>query len=182
MAASQPGQNNSRFFFLTDHSLNMCFLVDTGAEVSVIIPTRFERQRPQIGVNLRAANNTVIATYGTRSLTLNIGLRRVFRWVFMIADVKHPTIGANFLQSNQLLVDVHRKRLVDTSTKIGVHILDSSAFSLSPTIFAVTVSNEFDAILTQFPELTRPYGTSTPVKHNICHRITTTGSPLHSCT
>ena len=73
---------------------------------------------------------------------------------------------------------MHRKRLVDTSTKIGVHILDSSAFSLSPTIFAVTVSNEFDAILAQFPDLTRPY----PVKHDICHRITTTGSPVHSHT
>ena len=70
---------------------------------------------------------------------------------------------------------------MDTSTKI-VYILDSSAFSLSPTIFPVTVSNEFDAILAQFPELTRPYGMSTPVKHSICRRITTTGSLVHSHT
>ena len=105
----------------------MCFLVDTGAEVSVIPSTHSEQQRPQIGVNLRAANNTAIATYGTHSLTLNVGLRRVFCWVFVIADVKHPIIGADFLQSNQVLVDMHRKRLVDTSMKI-VYILDSSAF------------------------------------------------------
>ena len=60
MATSQPGQNNSRLFFLIDHSLHMRFLVDTGAEVSVIPPTWLERQRPQIGVNLRAANNTLL--------------------------------------------------------------------------------------------------------------------------
>ena len=49
---------------------------------------------------------------------------------------------------------------------LGVHILDSSAFSLSPTIFPVTVSNEFDAILAQFQELTWQYSMSTPVKHD----------------
>ena len=91
----------------------MRFLVDT----VLILPTNFERQQPQIGVNLQVANNTAITTYGTRSLMLNVGFGWVFRWVFVIADVKRPILGADFLQSNQLLVDVHRKRLVDTSTK-----------------------------------------------------------------
>ena len=113
MATSQPGQNNSRLFFLTNQSFHMRFLVDT----VLILPTNFEQQQPQIGVNLQVANNTAITTYGTRSLMLNVGFGRVFCWVFVIADVKRPILGADFLQSNQLLVDVHRKRLVDTSTK-----------------------------------------------------------------
>ena len=50
--------------------------MDTGAEVSVIPPSPAERQRKPRTVSLQAANNTPINnTYGTQSLTLNIGLR-----------------------------------------------------------------------------------------------------------
>lgn len=48
----------------------MCFLVDTGAEVSVIPPSTAEHRLGQVGPTLQAANSTAITTFGSRSLTL----------------------------------------------------------------------------------------------------------------
>ena len=96
MATSVSGQSHSRLFFVLEWSSHRRFLVDTGAAVSVLPPVKSDRQHSQSGVHLLAANGTAILTFGTRSLTLNLGLRRPFRWVFTIADVRHPILGAIF--------------------------------------------------------------------------------------
>ena len=59
----------------------------------------------------------MIATYGNQLLTLNIGLRRTFQWVFIIADVKNPIIGADFLRRYSLLVDVEHNQLLSYEYK-----------------------------------------------------------------
>ncbi|KER23407.1 hypothetical protein T265_08683 [Opisthorchis viverrini] len=43
------------------------------------------------------ANGTRIATYGERFLTIDLGLRRVFKWIFFLADVPTPIIDAGYL-------------------------------------------------------------------------------------
>ena len=86
-ATSVPGSELSRLFYVRDPSTNLRFLVDTGAEISVIPPTLSDRATQRTDLILHAANNTTIHTYGNRSLTLDLGLRRHFRWVFVIADV-----------------------------------------------------------------------------------------------
>ena len=40
------------------------------------------------------------------SLNLNLGLRRTFRWLFVITNVYIPIIGADFLRHYSLLVDI----------------------------------------------------------------------------
>ena len=47
MATSVTGHNPSRLFYITDRSTNLRFLVDTGAQVSVIPPTPVQRKHPQ---------------------------------------------------------------------------------------------------------------------------------------
>ena len=69
-------------------------------------------------VHLQAVNNSAIATFGEKSCTLNIGLRRVFQWVFLIADVPMAIIGADFLQHYALLVDVTNHKLINTTTHL----------------------------------------------------------------
>ena len=90
-ATSAPDPLPSRLFYVTDCNSGLRFLVDTGAEASVIPPARTDRKHQQDGPGLQAVNVTPIATYGRRSLTLDLGLRRTFRWVFTIADIKHPS-------------------------------------------------------------------------------------------
>nr|VZI48402.1 unnamed protein product [Spirometra erinaceieuropaei] len=107
----------SRLFFINDKSSGFRFLVDIGAEVSVIPPLRRHRLKPS-QFSLQAANSTTISTYGQRSLTLDLGLRRRFQWVFIEADVKSPIIGADFLSSFGLTVDVRHRRLIDTTIQL----------------------------------------------------------------
>ena len=97
MATSVAGQQPSCLFYVTDSLTGLRFLVDTGADISVIPPSVSERKHHKDSFSLQAVNNTPIATYGTQLRTLNIGLRRKFQWIFIIADVKTPILGADFL-------------------------------------------------------------------------------------
>ena len=134
MATSASGQQPSRLFYITDKTTGTRFLVDTGADVSVIPPSQYERRQPSDHFTLQAVNNTPIATYGTRSLTLDLGLRRTFRWVFVVANVKHPILGADFLRHFSLLVDMRHHHLADGLTQLSVQGVICSARSPSPTI------------------------------------------------
>ena len=110
-ATSVSGLQPSRLFYILDKTTGTRFLVDTGAEVSVLPPSESERRRQSAdNFTLQAVNNT---SYGTRSLTLDLGLRRTFRWVFVVANVKHPILGADFLCHFGLLVDMQNHHLAD---------------------------------------------------------------------
>ncbi len=84
------------------------------SEVSVLSPSSSDRKHKTDKLTLLAVNDTPISTYGKRSLTFNLGLRRFLPWIFIIADVQKAILGADFLRHYELLVDVNRKQLVDT--------------------------------------------------------------------
>ena len=111
MATSVTGQStSSRLFRIYDPTTTYRFLVDTGAEVSVVTPTAADRKYRQ-ELTLQVANSTPIITYGSRSLTLDLGLRRTFRWIF---DVTIPILGADFLCHFVLVVDMGNHSLSDS--------------------------------------------------------------------
>ena len=118
MMANTPGHQVSRLFFVTDRSSGLRFLVDTGAKVSVLPVSRLPHSSFPTGPTLQAVNHSAIATFGSASRTINLGLWRTFRWVFLIADVKHPILGADFLHHFNLLVDMTNGRLVDSVTHL----------------------------------------------------------------
>lgn len=51
--------------------------------------------------------------------TLDLGLWRSFRWQFIIADVKQPIRGADFLAHYSIWPDLKNKRLVDEQTLLS---------------------------------------------------------------
>ena len=87
---SVPGLPTSRLLHIHDPTNRLTFLSDTGAAVSVLPPTATDRKFPQPHFHLTAANGSQIRTFGRRSLTLNLGLRRSLPWVFMVAEVQRP--------------------------------------------------------------------------------------------
>ena len=107
-ATSVPVQNASRLFYIKDCLSGFHFFVDTGAAVSVIPPSLSECSRTS-GMSLVAVNNT-------RSLTLDLGLRRTFRWAFEIADVGRSIPGADFPHHFNLLMDLANCQLLDNVT------------------------------------------------------------------
>ena len=73
MATNTTGLASSRLFFVTDRTSYLRFLVDTGAEVSVLPVAQLSRASLSAGPPLQAVNNSNIATFGTVSRTLNLG-------------------------------------------------------------------------------------------------------------
>lgn len=65
----------------------------------------------------------MIKTYGERSLTLDIVLRRTFRYIFNIANVRQAITGADRLRWFALTVDLRRNMLLDGETQLGVLVL-----------------------------------------------------------
>ena len=173
MATDVIGHSTSHLFFILEKSTHQRYLVDIGAEVSTIPPTKLDRQRGPASLSLQAANGSQISTYGTRSLTLNLGLRRPFRWLFIIADVKHPILGVDFLQHHGLLVDVRERTLIDTNTTQKINMIY---------MHPLLSSSPFDFFLLGYPELLQPKNTFAPFKHNVVHWIETTGPPTSART
>ena len=167
-ANSTNGLLPSHLFFVTDSNSGYHFLVDTGAEVSVLPPSGTERKHPQGGCNLLAVNGSAITTYGKRSLTLNLGLRRTFRWVFIVANVQSPILGADFLRHYNLLVDIKHSRLVDAITQLRVQGIISQVTSPSPST----------SIITKYPAVFKPHLSSSSTVHDVTHHIQTTGPPI----
>ncbi|XP_064488300.1 uncharacterized protein LOC135400386 [Ornithodoros turicata] len=176
MTASGPGPVSSRLFIIRDRIAGYRLLVDTGAEISVIPASAADRRRAHSGSNLQAANGTTIKTYGLCSLTLDLRLRRTFRWVFVLADVSQPILGADFLAFFSLSVDVRHRRLLDNTTSLRVKGTSSSHSPLG--IRALRPTSPYDAILNEFPDITSPATSRLP--SNTASRIVTTGPPVSS--
>ena len=178
-ATSSAGHPTSRLFYVNDRSTGLKFLVDTGAEVSAVPRSRaYQRDQCQ-GPALQAVNNTTIATYGTCSLTLDLGLRRTFRWVFIIADVSKPILGADFLKHFGLLVDMRAQRLTDSVTQLKVQGITSSvASSLVLSLLPQEPVSNYERILRDYPSITRPYNNDVEIKHDVTHHIETKGPPV----
>ena len=177
-ATSVTGLSTSRLFYISDKLTGQRYLVDTGAEVSVIPPSRTERHRQPEPLTLQAINNTSIRTYGKRSFTLDLGLRRSFRWVFVIADVERPILGADFLRHFALLVDMRHHRLADGLTHLHIQGITCNAQSPSPSILPRKPTSTYAKILAEFPSLIQPCTSEAPVKHDATHHIATTGPPV----
>lgn len=101
---------------IRDAKSGIRFLVDTGADISVLPKTWAHRKCTPSTFQLFAANGFTIHTYGEKKLHLNFGLRRNFSWIFIIADIAQPIIGIDFLKNFGLIVDIRRKRLIDEIT------------------------------------------------------------------
>ena len=183
MVTGVAGQTHTNcLFFISDHPSGLRFLVNTGAEVSVIPPSRTDRLSHTDALVLQAANDTLIPTFGKRSLTLNLGLRQSFQWVFLVAKVKCPILGVDFLRHFNLLVDVGHKRLVDAVTNLHVNGIATCELTTNLTVLPQKPTNAFEATMRQFPLVIQPYNPQQPIKHQVTHHISTTGPPVHSHT
>ena len=178
-ATGIAGLSHSRLFYIADTISNYHFLIDTGAEVSVLPATSTECRQQQADFNLVAVNGATISTFGKRSLTLNLGLRRTFRWVFVIANVHIPIIGADFLRHYSLLVDITNSQLVDSITQLRVQGILSQVESPRPSFF-LSQHTTFTALIADYPTVFQPHLSCHSIEHNIVHHIHTDGPPVNA--
>lgn len=170
--------HGSKRLFITDRKSKCSFLIDSGADVSAIPPTRLERTRPACRDSLFAANGSSIPVYGYRNQTLDLGLRRLFTFKFVVANVSKPIVGADFLYTFNLLPDLRNKKLADGTTRLTTPGSLRSSNNTSIHVIAPQTSDRFSSILKQYPALLTPPSESRPVLHNVKHRIDFTGQPV----
>ncbi|CAH8456700.1 unnamed protein product [Dicrocoelium dendriticum] len=176
-ATDATGQHQSRLIRVRDLTSGTEFLVDTGAEVSVIPRSPDEVVSPS-PTKLRAANGTPIATFGEKLLTLNLGLRRTFRWPFIIAAVPFAIIGIDFLQRFDLIVDAKRKKLIDSRTQLSVIGTSANVAAITPIRVLPQASQPFLELFSKHPKLVRVLNDLPPVTSNVMHHICTKGPPV----
>ena len=88
--------NSSFVLKCLNNNRKIDFLIDTGAEVS-ILPKSFRHVCFPLNVNLNAANGTHIESFGYIISSVSIpSLRRSFKTKFIVADVNQPILGLDF--------------------------------------------------------------------------------------
>ena len=190
-SASTAADSTSRLF-IADRKSGIRFLVDTGAEVSVL-PAAPEDRKRESPIQLTAANRSSIKTYGTRLVNVDLSLRRQFTHTFIVADVSNAIIGADFLIHFNLIVDLKGRRLVDGTTRLFTLSLPADTGSAAgpsrPAAPFVEILNNLQirmegidarvaAMLRKYPDVLRPNFRPKDVKHSVRHVIRTTGPPV----
>ncbi|GFT31332.1 transposon Ty3-I Gag-Pol polyprotein [Trichonephila clavipes] len=127
-------------------------------------------------MTLSAANTSPIHVYTTQTLSLDLGLRRIFQWTFLVGNVSTPIIGADFLYNFRLVPDISKQALLDSETNIKCHcILGNSRIHSIKTVSGDSVYHE---LLRKFPDITKPPRPDQEIKHSVVHYIETNSRPV----
>ncbi|GFX98836.1 hypothetical protein TNCV_1504121 [Trichonephila clavipes] len=125
----------------------------------------------------RFANSSTINVYGQKTLSLDLNARREFIWTFLLASVKTPILGADFLHYFELVPDLRHKCLRDLKTKLQTtgHIKQAALHSVKTISSHETLYHD---LLKSYPSITRLPDPTQPIKHNTVHFIKTNGPPV----
>lgn len=166
---------------LADRTTKLQFLIDTGADISVLPKNRIMLPMSQENLVLYAANGSKIHTFGTKLLTLDLNLRRSFTWLFVVADVQQPIIGVDFLKHFNLLVDVKHNCLIDSETKLSSRGKFPNISSLDTNISVLLGNSKYEKLLSQYPDLIHPSQIVQNVNNSstVFHHIETKGPPVY---
>ena len=126
-----PSLSPFKLLYVADKHNKCHYLIDTGAAVSELLKSCTNKTSDAAYLPLVAANNTTINTYGNCRRVVDAGLKRDYAWTFIVADVKQPIIGADFLIHYRLLVDLKSRCLRDMRTGLAIAATLSSIKPLS---------------------------------------------------
>ncbi|GFU14218.1 retrovirus-related Pol polyprotein from transposon opus [Trichonephila clavipes] len=124
-----------------------------------------------------AANSSTINVYGQKTLSLDLNVRREFIWTFLLASLKTPILGADFLHYFELVPDLRHKCLRDLKTKLQTtgHIKQAALHSVKTISSHETLYHD---LLKSYPSITRLPDPTQPIEHNTVHFIKTNGPPV----
>lgn len=97
MASTDSASSSDCLLYVTDKATGMPFLVDSGAQVSLLPATTAGRCTIPCKFTLQAVNGLLIHTYREKCMELNLGLRKKYTHIFIVADVNSTLLGTDFL-------------------------------------------------------------------------------------
>jgi len=159
---------------ISDKISGKLFLIDSGADECVFPASKSDRTLPRSS-SLQAANGSEIFTFGKRKLHLSFAPGHRLVHEYWIAEVSRPILGCDFFLSNNLVIDVPRRRLV------GTNEVFPTSDEATPVIHGIHCPPEgpYEKILAEFPCLLSQ-DFRAQVTHKVEHYIPTSGPPLHA--
>lgn len=126
------------------------FLIDTGADVSILPSKQFRADSTSAIQKLVSANGQEISTSGTRSISFRLaGSPKLFSWRFILADTQRAILGSDFLAHEDIKVDCRRNKIfTDSFTMMG-----SNKANLQATVSTALSSNQTFRIETTGPPI-----------------------------
>ena len=166
---------------LHDAKTNKSFLINTGAEVSVVPATPQERQGAPLAKEHVASNGSRIRCYGEKKLLLQVG-SRTYEWKFLVAEVRRPLIGADFLTQSSLLVDLRNGQLIHPEDLNATPLQRTRRRSrITGLAFAASTNPKpLEKLFAEFPTITEPNFKVIQPKHAVRHAIETRGQPVRA--
>jgi transposase InsO family protein len=173
-----------------DRSTQQRYLVDTGATYSIL---PFSSPAHPTGPSLVGPDGRQIPCWGRRRVHLEFGRRR-FVWSFLLAAVKFPIIGVDFLKHYRLLVDPANSRLLAcppltspaATTEyqtVAVATEPSPAGGNRAAVTQVATCGEPALAVhfaAKFPAVFGKAAAEATVKHDVEHFLVTSGPPISS--
>lgn len=163
---------------ITDENSGLCFLVDTGANVSILPVSKFRRSaNSNSEYKLYAANGTEIKTFGIKTLKLNFRLSKPYTWTFVLADISQAILGADFLAHYGLVVNLRSRKLIDSSNNNSVANL-ITVTSNQPCVKTIDDKHPYRDLLCKYNDITKLVSYKEVPSHGIYHHIETVGPPV----
>ena len=117
---------------------------------------------------LIAANASRISTHGERTMNLKLSKNFTIKWTFLSAEISYNLIGADFLERNNLVVDLHNHILINAKIKEKIHLSNKNlAVEKTPVLFVANC--KFTHILKENPDLSWPRSRSVAERVSIEH-------------
>ena len=130
---------------------------------------------------LVAANGSRIRCYGEKKIQLQVGARN-YEWTFLVADVRRPLIGADFLTHSSLLVDLRNNQLVHPEEMNTTPLQRTKRKAkLTGLAFAASANpSRLAKLFAEFPMVAVPNFKIESPKHAVRHVIETRGQPIRA--
>ena len=169
--------STSALMFIHDKLTNTRFLVDSGAEITLMPATYADRagraghgQAPP----LAAANGSPIKSYGRRTVQLQLHNKQ-FTADVVTADVPTALLGADFLRDNCLSADLSNVCLVDTT---DYTVIPCTTTAQAHQRVYVVNNCQYKQLLLDRPALTTPTFRAETPAHGVQLHIPTAGPPV----
>nr|VZI49759.1 unnamed protein product [Spirometra erinaceieuropaei] len=139
-----------------------------------------DRQYPNSGLLLQTISTSNIIIIGICSHSLNIGIRRLFPWGFVVDNISCTILGADFLVAFILLVDCRQSLQYNMTNNLAVRCISSFGNSCQLAVLAFEPENTFRQLLAKYTGFTRLDLRASIPQYDVVHHIRTTGPLLFS--
>ena len=178
-SAASREKETGDLLYIKDPNTKLKWLIDGGAMLSILPPLPAQRKKGPNGTKLSAANGTAIPCYGSVRHRIKLG-SKYYPFKFIIADVKQPIIGADFLAHFNLAPNHRDGCLIDLQTFETLHV-DFDAESPKTRInFISQKEDPYYQLLDKYPDLSIPSFRIKEPKHGVRHYIPTQCHPIQN--